>query len=128
MFSWVKQKLFDSPLIRTIIDVLATTIISFFTGLLTFDITKDGEIIWTDLYRSWSCYILILSISLYCIYTKLTYDIDKDIQKFKDDDFCRAYVRSKCIPALANKYSDMIKNGNLDDLKQARSEVDRILK
>lgn len=71
--------------------------------------------------------LLITTIVIYC-YNKALYQIDKDILKFADSEYCIAYVRSKCLPEAAEQYRVAIRTGNRGELANAMQELKRVLK
>jgi len=61
------------------------------------------------------------------IYNYHMYKKESDISKFKDDDYCTAYIRSQCLPEIAAKYKETIKSGNISNLRDITAEIKRIM-
>ena len=62
------------------------------------------------------------------VYYRAVYIYDKNVERFLDDDYCRAYMRSKCLPEAAERYKEIIRNGEGGELEEAMQEFERILK
>lgn len=89
--------------------------------------TKDG-LRWSDFYRATSFYVLIVLAIVNYIFHKSVYTREIDILKFRDNEYCKAYMRAKCLPEAAVRYKEMIRSGQIGELEKAMDEVDKILK
>jgi len=123
-----KQVLFEAPLIRLLIQITSNVLTAFFSGTLVYEITLSGKLDWNALYHASSTYCILFVVSLTAWYSKITYQLDTDILKFGDIDYCTAYMRSKCLPEAAEQYKQAIRTGNKDALANAKSELKRLLK
>ena len=56
------------------------------------------------------------------------YNREVDILNFKDDEYCRAYVRSACLPEAVSQYKERMKKGDVQGLKDISAEIKRISK
>jgi hypothetical protein len=55
------------------------------------------------------------------------YKHEREIAKFLDNEYCVAYIRSQCLPEAAERYKELIRNGDVGQLEQAMAEIKRIL-
>ncbi|WP_236207694.1 hypothetical protein [Pseudomonas tohonis] len=108
----------------TIIPILS----GVFSGSFISEITKNNTILWHDFYTSISFYILLIICTISYFYFKSVYIHERSIEKFLDDDYCRAYMRSKCLPEAAEKYKESIRTGNGGELTNAMRELERVLR
>ena len=91
-------------------------------------ITNNANINNSSFTKSTSFYSLVtLSILIY-LYNRELMKYENNILNYKDSEFCIAYVRSKCIPEVAEHYKKLISEGKVDDLEKAMTEVQRLLK
>ncbi|WP_092006830.1 hypothetical protein [Marinobacter pelagius] len=124
----IKEAIIESPGWRTFFAFVVPIVASIFTGLFVTEVTVAGEIDWASFYKAKSFYGLIaIGICLY-LYNKSIYLHDREISRFLDSDYCTAYMRSKCLPEAAEKYKQLIRDGDGGELKQAMDELKRILK
>jgi hypothetical protein len=70
--------------------------------------------------------LIALGVILF-LYNRSLYRRDVAIERFLDDDYCKAYMRSQCLPEAARRYKELIREGNIGELKRAMDEVKRIL-
>jgi len=117
-----------SPAIKTIIFCISTIISGVISGIFVYEITSSGKIDWHSFYKVRSFRFILAWLLIVYFYNLFLYRKESNILKFKDDDFCKAYIRSQCLPEIAAKYKDVIKSGDISSLKDLVSEVRRILK
>ena len=67
--------------------------------------------VWETFYKTKSFYGLCASSILMYLYFRLQFEFDHSVEKFKDDQYCKAYIRKQCLPEIAKKASKLIKNG-----------------
>lgn len=124
----IKEAIIESPGWRTFFAFVVPIVSSIFTGLFVTEVTVAGEIDWASFYKAKSFYgLIVIGICLY-LYNKTIYLHDREISRFLDSDYCTAYMRSKCLPEAAEKYKQLIRDGDGGELKQAMDELKRILK
>jgi hypothetical protein len=111
MIEQIKQNFIRSPLFKTLIGVFSLVIFSVLSGTFTVEITKNGVLEWNLFFRSVSFYLLLILIILMYFYFRFFYTLEKSIHDFKDDNYCKAYMRKECLPELAKKVNKMIKTG-----------------
>lgn len=119
----------ESPAWRTVFSVVLPILAGVFSGTLVAEITvPPNGISWVLLHKAKSSYVLVgLSLILYW-YNRATYKHDRHVRSFLDTDYCRAYMRSKCLPEAAERYRALIRDGQIGEFEKAMREVNRILK
>ena len=108
---WInlKIKLETSPLVKTIIGIFSLIIFSVLSGAFVTELTHDGSIVWSDFYKAKSFYGLVLGAVLMYFYFRLQLGPDETVDKFRDDEYCKAYMRKQCLPELAKKINTSLK-------------------
>jgi hypothetical protein len=128
MRTFIRRYILDSPLLKTASFAIGTVLTGILSGTFVSEITRNGEIVWSSFYTATSFYALIIIIAMIFVYYRELYLYDRDILRFKDNEFCLAYVRSQCLPAAVEMYSARIRAGDIGELEEAMREVRRILK
>jgi hypothetical protein len=119
-----KEKILKSVLFRTVVGIFSIIIFSILSGAFIAEITIDGTLRWNLFYKTKSFYFLIASCFLMYFYFRFQLEKDESIEKFKDDDYCKAYMRKQCLPEMAKKANEWIKNGkSKDHLKDIMSDL-----
>ena len=118
----------ESPGLRTLFFAVFPILFGIFAGTFVFEITTPSGLAWVTFYKSRSLYCLLaLTIAFYW-YSRKVYLHDRELSRFLDADYCTAYMRSKCLPQAAERYKELIRNGNGGELQQAMTELRKILK
>ena len=124
----MKETVVESPAWRTFFAYVVPIVASVFAGLFIAEIATPEGIVWMSFYKAKSFYTLVvIGIGLY-LYNKTIYLHDRKISRFLDADYCTAYMRSKCLPEAAERYRQLIRNGDGGELKQAMDELKKVLK
>jgi hypothetical protein len=127
-FSTLREFILESPGFRTFFGVVIPIIAGVLAGTFVFEITTASGLNWAAFYKATSFYgLLALSALAYWYYREL-YLYSVEIQRFLDDDYCIAYMRSKCLPEAAERYRALIRSGEGGELAQAMRELQKILK
>ena len=109
----------DSPIAKTIAFVSSSIVAAVLAGTFVTEITVNNALDWKLFYRTWSFYGLVLqSLGVYA-YNRFIFTRDRQIERFAEAEYCKAYVMSKCLPELAERYAQNIRNGETGDLKCA---------
>jgi len=122
MFNKIKRKIQDAPIFKTIIGIFSLIIVSVLSGAFITEINIDGKLCWMVFYKARSFYGLIIFGFLIYFYYRFLYSYDKSIINFKDDAYCKAYMRKECLPELAKKAKKLIKSG------KSTEEIKNIIK
>jgi hypothetical protein len=118
----------ESPGIRTLFSAVFPIVAGVLSGTFIFEITTSTGLAWKLFYGTSSFYALcVLSLVIY-LYNRELYLYEQEISRFRDVDYCVAYVRSKCLPEAAERYKELIRNGSGGELKQAMDELRRALR
>lgn len=88
--------------------------------------TESGSVDWT-FYRHVSFYILIFSGWATYRFHKMLYNFDKEVERFKDADYCTAFARSQLIPSHVAEAKAAIKNGDVKRFEDAMKQVKKVL-
>ena len=123
-----KEIVLEAPLARALFHVMSNVSIAIFAGAFVFQISTPTGLEWHDFYEQTSFYGLLTTAAAIYWYNKAIYQIDRDVLKFADSDYCVAYVRSKCLPDAAEQYRIAIRTGNKGELANAMRELKRVLK
>lgn len=124
----LKELVLEAPLTRALFHVLSNVAIAVFSGAFVFQISTPAGLEWHDFYRQTSFYGLLITAAAIYWYNKAIYQLDKDVLRFADSEYCIAYVRSKCLPDAAEQYRIAIRTGNKGELSNAMRELKRVLK
>lgn len=124
----LKEILLEAPLARAVFQVMSNVLVAVFSGSFVFQISTATGLDWSQFYMQSSFYGLIFTTIVIYWYNSALYQIDKDILKFADSEYCIAYVRSKCLPEAAEQYRVAIRTGNRGELSSAMQELKRVLK
>lgn len=108
--------------------VFGTIVVGFFSGTLVTEMTVDGIISWKRFYLTASFYVLVAVAIVLYLYHKARFKMESSVLEFRDADYCVAYVRSKCIPEMAEKWRDRIRTGDGGELTRAMAELKESLR
>jgi hypothetical protein len=129
MISKVKYWFATSPLAKTIMFFFSVIVSGVLSGTFVTEITKDGKIHWMLFRTSISFYLILIFLVLVFIYNRFLYEEDSKIEKFLDENYCKAYMRSRYLPELAKKHGQLIKEGkNSNELKDLETAIKDWLK
>lgn len=128
IISSIRPTILESPGWKTFFSSVIPIVVGVLCGIFVTEITTVDGLDWKLFYKAKSFYGLIaISVAVYAYY-RAVYLYEKDVEKFVDDDYCRAYMRSKCLPEAAERYKEKIRNGEGGELEEAMKEFERILK
>ena len=124
----VRDIIIESPGIKTVFSSALAIASGVLSGTFVTEITTSSGIAWLTFYKAYSFYgLLVLMVVIY-FYNRATYLYERNIRNFSDDDYCIAYMRSKCLPEAAEKYKAFIREGRGGELRQAMDELKKILR
>lgn len=122
------KKVLESPGWKTFFSVTIPLAVGVLSGTFVAEISGVTGIQWSNFYLAYSFYGLLALAFLSYFYYKAVYLYEVEIERFRDDDYCRAYMRSKCLPEAAKKYRELIRSGNRGELAAAMEEFERVLR
>lgn len=99
----------------------------FINGIILIEQNNSFPFYISNIFKTKSFYALILIMLLLYLYQRNLFKFETDILNFKDSEYCMAYLRSKCLPEMAEKYKNAIRNGSGDELLQAADVLQRAL-
>jgi uncharacterized membrane protein len=117
------------PITRTIAFCVSVIISGILCGAFIVDITTSKGLDWSIYNKTWTFYAIILLILIVYLYNRKTYSVDQNIRNYMDQEYCRAYLRSECLPDLAFKMNTLVKQGaNPQELKNVTDIIEGLLK
>ncbi|MBK7646969.1 MAG: hypothetical protein IPJ12_07400 [Betaproteobacteria bacterium] len=122
------EKILESPGWKTFFSVVIPIVVGVFSGTLVTELTTSTGLNWSVFYKTVSFYGLLIVATISYIYFRAVYMYERQIDRFLDDDYCRAYMRSKCLPEAAERYKELIRSGQKGDLTSAMKEFEKLLK
>ncbi|WP_156484627.1 hypothetical protein [Thalassospira lucentensis] len=97
------------------------------TGLFVSEISTPAGIAWKTFYKTYAFWPLVgMSWILYWHATH-TVEQENDISNFTNEEYCLAYLRSQCLPELAERARKKIREGDTSDYEKAVSEFKETL-
>lgn len=127
-FSSIGVFVLESPGIRTFLSVMIPVAAGVLSGSFIVEITGPNGLEWSTFYTSHSFYGLGVLCFVMYTYNRLCYQHEKKIHRFLDDDYCRAYMRSQCLPEAAKRYRERIRSGGGGEMQNAMEELEKILR
>lgn len=122
------QRLIDSPGWKTAIVSTCTAAIGVLSSAFVVQISTPDGVAWRMFYKASAFYWLISIVIFLVWYQRAVYQYETRIRQFIDTDFCIAYMRSKCLPEAAERYKELIRAGDVGELKRAMDELKKVLK
>lgn len=92
------------------------------------EISTPEGLHWSRTAHAPSFYALIGLAVVVFLYSRALYRHETAVDRFRDDTYCKAYMRSQCLPEAAQRYKKLIRDGDIGELEKAMGEVRRILK
>lgn len=124
----IKEAILESAGWKTFFSVIIPILTGVLSGTFVSEISVKGVITWANFYKTISFYGLSLITIVIYFYNKSLFIYEKETLRFLDSDYCVAYMRSKCLPEAAERYKQLIRNGEGGEFKQAMDELKRVLK
>ena len=119
----------DLPEVRTGIFILSVLLSGILCSGFITEITVNGKLEWFTFYRTTTFWLLCVYTILLYMYNRFIYLHEKNILKFLDDDYCKAYIINQCLPEITERYKKDIKDGKqLTELIDIRAELKKLKK
>lgn len=128
MAALIPDKFLESPGWKTFFAVVIPAVVGVLSGTFVAEISNAGVLDWSATYHAKSFYGLLAVVFLSYVYFRAVYLYEREVLRFLDDDYCRAYMRSKCLPEAAERYKTLIRSGEKGELVSAMREFEKILK
>lgn len=131
MKAWIAQLwryVVDVPEWRVAITILGNLASGVVCGAFVNEITTASGLAWSSFYQKTSFYGLVLLGIFLVIFNRSVYARDRDVTRFADVDYCRAYMRSQLLPELADRYKKDIRTGSGGEIRRATNELKDFLK
>jgi hypothetical protein len=124
----LKAKLIISPsgkLLGFIISNILSALV--LTGLVHSISDLEGNITWSKIFTTWYSLILIILILVYYFYLKAIYNVENDIEKYKDAEYCMAYVRMASLPEFSRNIREQLRKGDHTGLGDTLDVLKKII-
>lgn len=122
------ERVLESPGWKTFFGVIIPVVVGVLSGAFIAEISSENTMNWLAFYKAKSFYGLLAISAVTFIYHRAVYLYERRVERFVNDDYCRAYMRSKCLPEAAEKYRELIRAGQIGELSTAMEEFERIMK
>jgi hypothetical protein len=122
------EKILESPGWKTFFSGVIPIISGVLSGTFVTELTTPTGLNWPSFYLTVSFYGLLIAVVVSYIYFRAVYLYERQVDRFLDDDYCRAYMRSKCLPEAAERYKELIRSGQKGELSSAMKEFEKLLK
>lgn len=118
-----------TPLGKTIVFVSSVIISGILCGTFVTEITVNGTLYWKKFNSTISFYLLVLYVVILYLYNRFIYVREKDIFNFLDEDYCKAYIRSRSLPAMMLRFESIIENGqNSSELIEIQNQLEELIR
>ncbi|WP_375583924.1 hypothetical protein [Cyclobacterium xiamenense] len=119
----------DLPEVRTGIFILSVLLSGILCSGFITEITINGKLEWFTFYKTTTFWLLCAYAVLLYLYNRFIYLHEKNILRFLDDDYCKAYIINQCLPEITERYKKDIKEGKqLTELIDIRAELKKLKK
>lgn len=122
------RRIFQSPALKTLLSVASAILSGVLSSSFVVEIAKPTGIEWSTFYLAKSFYALLVLICFLYLYSRALYQYETSVLQFLDNDYCTAYLRSQCLPEMAEKAKEQIRNGGVKDFTEAMDELKRGLR
>ena len=107
----ILQKIKDCPEIRTAIFFFSVILSGILSSSFVTEISQNGKLNWGDFYKQSSFWGILIYTFIIYFYNRFLYRHEKNIMKFLDEDYCKAYIVEACLPNIIIKYKQDLKSG-----------------
>mgnify|MGYP001769527560 CR=1 FL=1 len=122
-------KIGSSPEIKTIIFILSVLISGILCSGFITEITKDGKLDWTTFYKAVTFWLLIGYSFIIYLYNRFIYRFEKNILKYLDENYCKAYIVNACLPEITERYKQELRSGKkTSEMIDISKELKKLLK
>ena len=121
------DRFLESPGWKTFFSTVIPICSGVLSGTFVAEISGPNGFVWRSFYLTKSFWALVVLSLLMYFYNRMVYLHEREIKRFLDNDYCKAYMRSKCLPEVAEKYKQLIRDGRGGELKRAMEELVQIL-
>jgi hypothetical protein len=124
----LKAAVLGSPRWRAFFSVAWTLSSGVLCSAFVAEISTPAGLKWSLALSVPSFYAMIgLGLAVF-FHTRALYRHETRAERFIDEEYCTAYMRSQCLPEAAERYKALIRKGNIGELERAMEEVKRVLK
>ena len=127
--AWNRVRFFllETPSGKTLFSVITTALAGVLSGMFIVEISDATGLNWGGFLAAKSFYGLLLLTGAVYWHNRATFLMERDIARFADSEYCIAFIRSRCLPELAEQYKQQIREGQGAAFEQAMVELKRSL-
>ncbi len=117
----------ERPEARTGIFILSVVLSGVLCSAFVTEITVEGKLVWSSFYKATSFWLICVYSVLLYLYNKFLYQYEKNIMNFLDDNYCKAYIKSQCLPEIVERWKKDLREGkNSTELIDIRIELKKL--
>lgn len=129
MIRKILAKIGSSPEIKTLIFILSVLISGILCSGFITEITKDGKLDWTAFYNAVTFWLLIGYSFVIYLYNRFIFKFEKNILKYLDENYCKAYIVNACLPEITERYKQDLRSGKkTSEMIDINKELKKLLK
>ena len=98
----------SKPLAKTIVFGISVFLSGILCSAFVAEITTKDGLLWGDFYKKWTFWFIVLYLLLVFSYNVFIYRAEKSVEKFMDENYCKAYVIRSCMQDIVEKAKDEI--------------------
>lgn len=111
MVKKILSKIGSSPEIKTVVFILSVLISGILCSGFITEITKEGKLDWSIFYKTVTFWLLVCYSFIVYLYNRFIYRFEKNILKYLDENYCKAYIINACLPEMTERYKQELRSG-----------------
>ena len=129
MIRKILAKIGSSPEIKTLIFILSVLVSGILCSGFIAEITKEGKLDWATFYKTITFWLLLGYSFVIYLYNRFIFRFEKNILKYLDENYCKAYIINACLPEIAERYKQDLKSGKkTSEIIDISKELKKLLK
>ncbi len=129
MISRFLTKIGSSPEIKTLIFILSVLFSGILCSGFITEITLEGKLNWALFYKTVTFWLLIGYSFFIYLYNRFIYRFEKNILKYLDENYCKAYILNACLPEITERYKQELRSGKkTSEMIDISKELKRLLR
>ena len=93
----------SKPLAKTIVFAISVILSGILCSTFVAEITTPDGLQWGAFYRKWSFWAIVVFLIVVFLYNRFIYRVEKSVEKFMDDNYCKAYIIRSCMQDIVEK-------------------------
>jgi len=119
-FRNLERKLLDSPFSKALFNVCLLILSGVLTNAYISEINTPSGIDWMKTFHVWISLLLAMFSAFAFLFYYRNYLWETDIEKFKDDKYCEAYIKRHCLGEVVEKFNAQIKKGDFSGFREMK--------